>query len=273
MIKIRLLLVPFLIVSLVSQSVWAEEGAGKKAKEKAKPAAESTEAVPKFFLVGMILKAVASEVFSMFGKWAIGKLTGGMSLSIPVESLLGGVANFVNKSASESGVAPPTVSGDPVAPKGMENAPSGYHGVHIAIAVLDAEGKNLNLRPLNEGFKSGERFKLRVVSTFTGDMKIENINPKGERKHIYPADEDMRIRLEGGKETLIPAGQDEFFEFTRTTGEEQLVITLRDPSANAMNMSRSKVYRQDEPYGSNFVQVASSGTYPVISEAVSLVHY
>ena len=270
--KARLLLVPLLIVSLVSQSVRAEEGAGKKAKEEAKPASESPEVAPKFFLAGIILKAIASEVFSTFGKWAISKLTSGMSLSIPVGSWFG-VAKFVNKSASESGTPPPTVAGDPVAPKGMQNAPLGYHGVHIAIAVLDAEGKNLNLRPLNQGFKSGERFKLRVVATFTGDMKIENINPRGERKHIYPADEDMRIRLEAGKEMLIPAGQDEFFEFTRTTGDEQLMITMRDPRANAMTMSRTKVYRQDEPYGSNFVQQVSGDTYPVISEPVKLVHY
>lgn len=270
--KTRLLLVPFLIASLVFRPVWAEEGTGKKAKEEAESASESQEAAPKFFLVGMILKAIASEVFSTFGKWAISKLASGMSLSIPVGSWFG-PANLVNKSASESGTPPPTVAGDPVAPKGMQNAPLGYQGVHIAIAVLDAEGKNLNLRPLNQGFRSGERFKLRAVATFTGNMKIENINPKGERKHIYPADEDLRIRLEAGKETLIPAGQDEFFEFTRTTGDEQLVITMRDPRANAMTMSRTKVYRQDEPYGSNFVQQVSGDTYPVISESVKLVHY
>lgn len=272
--KVRLLLVPFLIVSLIFQPVQAagEKTAGEAKGEEVKPAPESPEVAPKFFLVGIILKAAASEVFSMFGKWAISKLAGGMSPSISSGSWFG-APKFVDKSASESGAPPPTVAGDPVAPKGMENAPSGYQGVHIAVAVLDAEGKNLNLRPLNQGFKSGERFKLRAIATFTGDMKIENINPKGERKHIYPADENLRIRLEAGKEMLIPAGQDEFFEFAQTTGDEQLVITMRDPRADATTMSRARVYRQDETYGSNFVQEVSGKTYAVISESVKLVHH
>lgn len=269
-------LLMLLVVSLVFQPLYAAGGGEEKTQGatgvEVKPAPEDPEVAPKFFLVGIILKAAASEVFSMFGKWAINKLAGGMSLSIPSGSWFG-APKFVDKSASEPGTPPPAVSGDPVAPKGMENAPSGYQGVHIAVAVLDAQGKNLNLRPLNQGFKSGERFKLRAIATFTGDMKIENINPRGERKHIYPPDENLRIRLEAGKEMLIPAGPDEFFEFARSTGDEQLVVTMRDPRADATTMSRSRVYRQDETYGSNFVQEVSGKTYAVISESVKLVHY
>lgn len=261
--KSRLLLVPFLIVSLVFHPVRAEDH---------EAASRDTEVAPKFFLLGMIMSAVASEVFSIFGKWAVSKLMEGAAPSIPAATQFS-PARIVLKSAGESGEPAPAVSGNPVAPKGMELAKSNYHGVHFAIAVLDAERKNLDMRPLSQGFKSGERFKLRVVATFTGDMKIENINPRSERKHIYPADENMRARLEAGKETLIPAGPDEYFEFAKTTGEEQLVITMRDPRATASTMSRSEVHRKDETHGSNFVQEVTDDTYPVISESVKLMHF
>lgn len=230
------------------------------------------DAQPKFFLVGFILKAIASEVFSMFGKWAIQKMVSGTSLSIPLGTKFLPL-NFVKKSADESVSPPSVVAGEPIAAKGMQSAPANYQGLHIAIAVLDPEGKTLQLRPLKQGFRSGERFKLRVLATFGGDMKIENINPHGVRKHIYPQDENLRIRLEEGKEALIPAGPDEYFEFARTTGEEQLVVTIRDPRADAKTASRARVYRLDEPYGSNFVQEVSDNTYAVISESVKLQHF
>lgn len=273
--KKKPILALLLMASQVFQPVLAAEETIDRAGEEAAPASETTEAsdaAPKFFLMGFILKAIASEIFSIFGKWAINKFAEGLAPHIPANSWLG-PAKFVPVSGSDSGIPPSTISGEPIAAKGAENSTQAYHGLHIAIAVLDEEGKMLNLRPLNMGFKSGERFKLRVLSTFAGDLKIENINPKGVRKHIYPADEHLRIRLESGKEILIPAGPDEFFEFARTKGEEQLLITMRDPRADEKTMSHSKVYRQDEPYGSNFVQQVADKSFPAISESVKLIHY
>lgn len=271
------LLMSFLIVALISRSMPVFAAAPPSSQGPAPgmsaqgntPAQNGEEAVePKFFLLG----AIASEVFSMFAKWAMSKLIDASSISIPANSWFGSL-KLVDKSPGEGGTPPATVSGPPVSSKGIEDYRSNYQGVHFAIAVLDPEGKNLVMRPLNEGFKSGERFKLRVVSTFTGDMKIENINPKGERKLIYPPDDNLRVRLEAGREALIPAEPDSFFEFTRATGREQLIITLRDPRATEANMSHATVFRQDDKFGSNFVQEVPNNTYAVISESVDLRHF
>ena len=73
-------------------------------------------------------------------------------------------------------------------------------------------------------------------------------------------------------EIMIPLGQDEYFEFTGDTGDEQLVITLRDPRAFGDAAAPAVVTRKDENNGSNFMQELAANTYPVISQALKLKH-
>ena len=101
---------------------------------------------------------------------------------------------------------------------------------------------------------------------------IENINAKGERRQIYPPEGGAVVVLQAGAATLLPLGAKEFFEFAHATGEEQLVISLRDPRAAGDAASRQKVFRKDEEFGTHFVQEVSKGAYPVISEAIRLEH-
>lgn len=258
------LLLSLLAASLILHPALAEDQ--NPANTNANPAV-----APKFFIWGILISAIESQVFSMFTEWLMNKLTDGLALSIPLPK---GSSVHLVPSVEAKGITPPeTVSGKPDAPLKIGSKGENYQGVHIAIAVLDADNRTLKMRPVDQGYRSGEKFKLRVISTFEGDMKVENINPHGEKNQIYPADPGMRIRIEAGKETLIPAGKDEFFEFTKATGEEQLVITLRDPRGRENTVSHYKVYRQDETYGSNFVQEVSPGQYPVISESIRLAHF
>lgn len=174
--------------------------------------------------------------------------------------------------APSSGVEPTAEAAKPSIALRDEQAKLNYHGVHFALAVLEADGKHLALRPFNKGFKSGERFKLRVVATFNGCVQVENINPKWQRKQIYPAAPDQRIHLLAGAEILLPSGKDEYFEFTQTKGEEQLVVTVQDGRATEKNTAHSRVYRQDRDYGSNFIQESAFDTYPAITGSVKLRH-
>jgi hypothetical protein len=161
------------------------------------------------------------------------------------------------------------VAGDPPAADGRKEH---YEGVHIALVVVAADGKQFDFRPINAGFKTGERFKVRVVSTFAGELTLENINPRGERRHIYPAKTDYVVALQPGRETFLPLGKDEFFQFGKASGKEQLVVNLADPRAVGPNASRHPVYRQDVKYGSNFLQQVAPNTYPHISQAIELSH-
>ena len=81
------------------------------------------------------------------------------------------------------------------------------------------------------------------------------------------------VVVQPGADTLLPLGKDQFFEFARATGEEQLVITLRDPQASGAKISKYEVHRKDEEYGSNFVQQVDRDSYPFISQSIRLQHY
>ncbi len=205
------------------------------------------------------------EVFAKFSQWANSKTTGKpQSKSMAVDSLRskgdtsGGA--FIARSMSDG-------------PVGNKESPAtDYQGAHIAIVGADKEGNITDVRSAKSGFRTGERFKVRTVSTFGAHLVIENINAKGERKQIYPPEGTTVVVIQPGEDTLLPLGPQQFFEFAKTTGEEQLVISLRDPRAIGDAAARQKVFRKDEELGTHFVQEVAKGEFPVISEAIKLEH-
>jgi hypothetical protein len=258
----------------------AQPGAEKPPAE-----GEAPDVQPKFIWGVLIIKYIAGEVLSTFAQWSYSKITGK-----PVENrtMLASAVDYLRGKSDTSGGAyiqrgvadgpaglketPQIAIERPSTPITVEGGSPNYQGVHIAIVGIDGKGEITELRSVKAGFRTGERFKLRAISTFGGQLVIENINPKGERKQIYPGERNAVIVLQPGADTLLPLGANEFFEFARTTGEEQLVISLRDPRAVGNAASRQKVYRKDEEFGSHFVQETSKDAYPVISETIRLEH-
>ena len=78
--------------------------------------------------------------------------------------------------------------------------------------------------------------------------------------------------IQAGADTLLPLEANQFFEFAKTTGDEQLVVTIRDPRAKGDAASREAVHRKDQEYGSDFLQEVGKDSYPVISQAIHLQH-
>jgi hypothetical protein len=111
-----------------------------------------------------------------------------------------------------------------------------------------------------------------VLPTFDGLLVIDNINPRQERKQIYPAQAENVVKIKAGVEIMIPLGKDDYFEFTGATGDEQLVITVRDPRAFGSAAATATVTRKDENNGSNFMQEQTPNSFPVISQALRLRH-
>jgi hypothetical protein len=183
------------------------------------------------------------------------------------------IARNISDGPAELKETPQVAIERPSTPITVSDGSPNYQGVHIAIVGTDRNGQITELRSVKAGFRTGERFKLRAISTFGGQLVIENINPKGERRQIYPGERGAVVVLQPGADTLLPLGANEFFEFARTTGEEQLVFSLRDPRAAGNAASREKVYRKDEEYGSHFVQPVTKDSYPVISESIRLEHH
>ncbi len=269
--SLRPIAVAYLALSILfSPRVFAQE------KQEPPPQVE-----PKFIwglVINYIVGEIASFVFSNFKEWLGEKMKSGLDKGLEV-----GMARMLSKDsgarivdAKSAGIlskdAVNTTTQPPTAPLKVENGKENYQAAQVSIGVADRDGK-LTFRPINQGFRTGDRFKLHVIATFNGLMMIENINPKGERKQIYPAQSAQLVAIVAGKETLIPLGDDEYFEFARDTGEEQLVVTLRDPRAEGTAKSSMKVSRKDERYGSQFVQEVKPNTYPSMTEAIKLVHF
>lgn len=269
--NLRKIMAGLILISLVA-SGWAQQK-------------EDEQVEPKFVwgvLIKFVISQFASSAFDTFTKWLSNRLSSGLDSSIDrftANRLAGSGAKIgargtgaATPGASVPGSPPEVVVGNPTTPLKVENGQANYQAVHIALMVAQDDGQRFAYRPVNQGFKTGERFKLRVISTFGGELSLENINPRGERKQIYPARADEVVTLLPGTETLLPLGRNEYFEFTQTTGREQLVINVADPRAVGAAASRHRVYRQDANYGSNFVQEVSTATYPLISQSVDITH-
>ncbi len=236
--------------------------------------AKDEEVQPRFIwgiLIQIAVSKLASVSWDYFSAWLAKSvpdiLTGRGAPNLAADS---GAEIRGRSSSAVSTRGPGSVAGNPSTALSVDGGRENYQGVHVALVVPD--GKEFAFRPINTGFKTGERFKLRVVSTFAGELALENINPKGERRHLYPPKAEHVVALRPGRETFLPLGKDEYFQFTKATGKEQLVLHLADPRAVGEAASRHPVFRQDVKYGSNFLQQVAPNTYPRISQAIELQH-
>lgn len=248
------------------------------AADGAAPPAEG-EVQPRFlwgFLINVVVSRLGGLVWDIFSTWLSQRITGGLDMATDrlTSNLFGNSGARVRPRASGAveARAADIVTGNPAAPISVNDGRENYQGAHVAILVANADGKTFTARPISEGFRTGERFKIRILSTFGGELVLENINPRGERRQIYPAGRDDVVVLQPGRDTLVPLGENQFLEFTRATGREQLVVNLADPRAVGAQASRANVYRQDTRLGSNFLQQVTPTTYPHISQAIELQH-
>ncbi|HMW52627.1 MAG TPA: DUF4384 domain-containing protein [Rhodocyclaceae bacterium] len=243
-------------------------------------AGSEDEAMQPKFVWGILIKIAYNVASSVFSDWAKSKLSidlspGGLAklffnsstariVPVSLPSL-----GFLAKQADGVGNA---VAGEPTAPLVVNAQGINYQGVHVALLGFDRAGKALGYRPVTDGFRSGERFKLRILPTFDGLLALDNINPQGRRAQVYPPERGTMVEVKAGVEILVPLDRDQYLEFAGSTGEEKLVVTLRSPRAVGDAASPATVYRHDEAIGSSFVQETRPGTYPVIVQALSLRH-
>ena len=279
------------LAATVVCALLAATSLGATTDKATEPTASADDVQPRV-IWGVLIRFAASEVFSAFSQWVMASVSQrppidqiGTPTSTQEAQFL--VAQLRLKQDTTGGaiIAPnptgaPVVSPDmaatqlerPATPIKVGQAGVNYQGVHIAIVGVDQAGGLTELRALGDGFRTGERFKLRALSTFGGLLVIDNINPRGERRQIYPPARSEVVVLQPGGDALLPLASDQFFEFAHAKGEEQLVISLRDGRAIGDALARSRVYRKDEDFGSLFMQEVSPKTFPAISESIRLRH-
>ncbi len=224
---------------------------------------------------GLLLKLVAPTVFEVVGKWLAKKL------SPRIDALLQGDASTSARvvAAPAAGVSAGAAAvantrfGSPPVPMFDASGHENYQAVHVALVAVDARGQPAGLRNLEEGFATGERFKVRVLSTFDAYLTVDNITPAGLQRRLYPAREGHVLRLEAGKEALFPVEANAFFQFAGALGEDRLRLSIHHPDALRPGLAaQTPVFRKDEPYGSNFVQEVPDGRYPALIESLRVRH-
>src|SRR5438445_4299043 len=162
---------------------------------------EAPDVEPKFIWGIIIVKYLAGQALSMFSQWMVAQMNqkygtniSGASYSATAADLAKLAIAHYRRSKDTTGGAliernpslvpvalkdPAQVAiAQPTTPLKDSDGALNYQGVHIAIVGADAGGALTELRPVKAGFHTGERFKLRVVSTFGGLLVIENINPR-----------------------------------------------------------------------------------------------
>jgi hypothetical protein len=232
------------------------------------------------FIWGLVLNIAFKLAMSAFTEWLTNKLSTDLASSPvlqrillnSVEAVIVPLASASPWGAKSAGAPENAVVGTPTVPLRVDDGRENYQAVHVAIVGFDAAGNVTGLKPVSAGFRTGERFRLKVLPTFDGILVIENINPAGQRKQIFPPDPGTVVAVKRGLEILVPMTQDYYFAFTGPAGDEQLVVTIRDPRAFGAAASTAVANRKDDQYGSSFVQETPAGTYPVISQALRLKH-
>lgn len=242
------------------------------AKKTTPQAAEDDKPEPKF-IWGLLINVVLSKVGSALMDWALNKLTDRLDLGF------GGLLKKSENIAFVPEVSAPSqrsvwemeniVLGEPPSGLKLENGQENFQGLVVSLAVFDAKGQPLEFRPINASFKTGEKFKLRVLSTFDGQFTVHAQSPSGKRQKLFPQ-QDQAISVPKGQELLIPAQPDLFFEFSGQTGDERLLISMRGAESGSSE-STKPVYRKDDKVGSFFVQESVQQS-PVIVQTLKLRH-
>ena len=246
------------------------------------PTAEAAteEAVQPKFVWGLLLNLALKFAMDAFGDW----LKPHLSLNLRAKPVLDQLQinskqarivplTSVSPTSNTAAGAPEnTIIGNPEKPLKVDGGVENYQAVHIAIVGFDRDGIVTGLRPVSEGFRNGDRFKLKILPTFDGILVIENITPSGQRRQIFPPAADAVVAVKRGIEILTPMAEDQYFEFTGAMGEEQLVITLRDPRAFGDAAAAAEAQRKDDQYGSSLMQETTPGKYPVIAQSLKLRH-
>lgn len=249
---------------------------GQERAEPASAEAPGEESAQPKFIWGILLKFAASKAFEIFFQWTVEKMFQGMTPSslLPRDAAVNapGAATLAPAQKGIALMAPGVTDRAPDVPLAVKDGRENYQGVHLSLLVLQPDGQTFAVRPLSSGFVSGEKFRIRIGATFEGDLALDNIDPQGARKRLYPSSTEQVVRIRSGTPVILPLEPDSFFQFDEVAGEEQLIVSLRDPRAQGEAAAQTSVHRQEHAQGTGLLQEVAPGKYAAIAESIALQH-
>ena len=164
------------------------------------------------------------------------------------------------------------LAGMPTAPYIVPaNGKPNYAGVGISLVVVNDAGVAIEQRPVSASFRTGERFKIKLISSFEGIVEIDTINPRGVRSRTYPENSSLAVLVHPREEIFLPRDLDETFQFSGDTGQEKLIVSVRDPAA-LNRVLKPMVYRSGTEAMTQLIQPLANGEPPSIAVEMVLSH-
>lgn len=149
-----------------------------------------------------------------------------------------------------------------------------YQGVNVRLLVLDASGRQVAVRALSAPPRAGDRFKIRVTTTFEAVSEVGLVLGeafKSQRSgQLYPA-AGQSVHMHAGETVDLPLDPGQFFVMG-SNANERLLLTVRHPRAQNANRSQQPAYRIDAGNGSNYLQLVPHGSLAAIEQVVSAAH-
>lgn len=146
-----------------------------------------------------------------------------------------------------------------------------YQGLKVSVLIVNNAGQVVEERPIGSNFYTGEKFRLRIQSTFPGFLEIMHTTPSSVTKRLFPRPEVGQFMVSAGAEVVVPLG-DNVYEFLGDTGVERLTLNVRDPRVTQATQQSGQVYRQDMPEASYYAQSMTEGQLPAISQPIQILH-
>ena len=213
-----------------------------------------------------ILMAAGASLLETWG----GKIVGDLWKKSEKTKNAGRLKNFMGAINIAHGVN--VTSGEPLKQYLMDATNvANYALLHVGVLRLAKDG-SMREMPMNTRFRSGDRIKLRIMSSFDGMAVIENLSPDGKRAVIFPGSPDQVVEIRRYVGTVLPASDDQWFEFEGDTGDEEVRITVRHEKAFGRDEDKGKVFQKHLGNGTAFAQELMSGKYPVISQSIRITH-
>ena len=114
----------------------------------------------------------------------------------------------------------------------LSGSQTGYEGVSITVIVLNPDGTTSQRAP-TETFYTGERFRIKLVSTADGELSVSNTNTLGITRQL------LTLPIVNKTEITLP-GPTTAFAFTGSKGTETLSLVVTPSDAKQDNSATAK---------------------------------
>ena len=146
-----------------------------------------------------------------------------------------------------------------------------YQGMHAAYLVRDRVSGRLEQRPLSSAPRPGDRFKIRLTTTFDAQVRVDSVFGQGWSLQrggtLYPAS-GAPVLARAAQAIDLPVERDHYF-VVGEGGAPRMLLSVRHEEADDSRRTRQPAYRRDQLNGTSYLQLAPTGTRPAIEQLIT----